>query len=68
VVSVVVLHFANAFCHTFLVCQPLGRRSDSGDDLLQRELIADSIKSPLNHFFTENCGDVSIGNKEERNL
>jgi hypothetical protein len=32
------------------------------------ELLVDSIKLPLKYFLTENCGDVSIGNKEERNL
>jgi hypothetical protein len=32
------------------------------------ELLVDGIKLPLNCFLTENCGDVSIGNKEERNI
>jgi len=37
-------------------------------DYLYRELFVYSIKLPLNYFLTENCGDISIGNKEEINI
>jgi len=37
-------------------------------DYRYRELLVESIKLPLNYFLTENYGDVSIGNKDERNL
>jgi len=32
------------------------------------ELFVYSIKLPINYFLTDNCGDLSNGNKQERNL
>jgi hypothetical protein len=39
-----------------------------GLDYGYRGLLVDGIKLPLNYFLTENYGDVSVRNKEERNL